>query len=533
MSIIDKVFLDKIERPRLGRYAFRGQANAKWKLYSAATRRLISEQIIQPSGTGATGNDQFPRIYKSYHGDELIAPARTAGFDIEEGRVVSDLQLLAKLQHFGAATGLIDFTWPPLIALWFACAEQRDRDGELVDGTVFVVNLNDTDKYQRVFNDQRVFNGEEAIDKLFPPNDGRVLPLYWEPKVRSEASARILRQQSVFVLVRSLGLEDVVQKIKIEASDKEDIKKELAGLGISELSLFMDIHGFSMVNGPDAPVRQMNDPDVYLIQGNTFYQQGDYNDAIKSYDKCISIAQDSHEAYYLRGNAKAETRDYEGAIKDYDSAAEKGAIAFDRWAILFNRGNAKVALDKYEDALRDYDKAVQLAQKLHLESSTGMIVYNRANTKTILGKYEDAIQDYDEAIRLRPESRKNARFNKGNVLVITGRFPEALQCYGESIREGYSKAERNIKSLEGVLQSIGEAEYKCPQHGSTGPVSVVITVNDGSRVPRVFGFDGSVGNTGNRGGNRLPGGEGYSGGHPFVVEVRAGNLPSSPGQTVL
>ena len=39
----------------------------------------------------------------------------------------SPLQLLARLQHFGAATGLLDFSYSPLVALWFACEDPSPR----------------------------------------------------------------------------------------------------------------------------------------------------------------------------------------------------------------------------------------------------------------------------------------------------------------------------------------------------------------------------------------------------------------------
>ena len=123
MTIINKKYLSEISKFTSG-YAFRGQANSNWQLHSGATHRLIKhyhENIIQAPN--------FPRIYANYHSDVLIKPAQTNGFDIDDGYQISDLQLLAKLQHFEAATGLLDFTWNPLVALWFACKDNEDCVG--------------------------------------------------------------------------------------------------------------------------------------------------------------------------------------------------------------------------------------------------------------------------------------------------------------------------------------------------------------------------------------------------------------------
>ena len=88
-----------------GTYAFRGQEDIKWPLISSATRRLCTyykkELHTIPN---------FQRCYIDYHEDVLLNPARMNGFGIEKGRDLSDLEVLAKLQHFGAATGLLDFT---------------------------------------------------------------------------------------------------------------------------------------------------------------------------------------------------------------------------------------------------------------------------------------------------------------------------------------------------------------------------------------------------------------------------------------
>ena len=53
---------------------------------------------------------------------DLISESEGIGTRSEEmGRQLSDLEILAELQHFGAATCLIDFSRSALVALWFAC----------------------------------------------------------------------------------------------------------------------------------------------------------------------------------------------------------------------------------------------------------------------------------------------------------------------------------------------------------------------------------------------------------------------------
>ena len=59
-----------------------------------------------------------------------------------EGSTLSDLELLAELQHFGSDTGLLDFTYNPLVALFFACKPSNKNNGK--DGAVYCFNRMDT-----------------------------------------------------------------------------------------------------------------------------------------------------------------------------------------------------------------------------------------------------------------------------------------------------------------------------------------------------------------------------------------------------
>jgi len=115
-----------------GTYAYRGQGNAKWRVESAAYRRLKKSD----------GNPPDWERFLSYHREQILEPARMNGYGFKDGKELSDLELLAELQHYGAATCLIDFTRDFLVALWFACQTCKDEQSVKQAGKVLILNIN-------------------------------------------------------------------------------------------------------------------------------------------------------------------------------------------------------------------------------------------------------------------------------------------------------------------------------------------------------------------------------------------------------
>ena len=526
MTLLNEKYLSQLSTLR-GRCAFRGQANSTWKLHAAATRRLIQhwdgdESIIHTPG--------FPRLYATYHHEVLIEPSRTNGFDIAQGHRISDLQLLAKLQHFGAATGLLDFTWNPLIALWFACATAA-RDSNACDGKVFVVDLNDPIKFQRVGSDE----GQQRVTAIFSSEATAKKTRYWEPRIQGEAAQRVLRQRSVFVIGCPVVPEDaIVTSLDVTASEKEQLVQELeAHFDLSNRSLFMDIHGFSVANGAVADVPQMDDPNYYLFNGNRFAQQGDWLHAIASYNRCIDLAPDIGETYFLRGNAKAERREYSEALRDYDAAIHHKdkplhnmnpdlvvLFAPYLWMVYFNSGNVKAELDDAAGSVSDYTAAIQTFNAHYQNSQPPVLFFNRANALAMLDRFEEAIDDYDQAIRL---GYRVAHFNKGNTLVRLGNFGDALPCYDASLREETSLTgtSQNRNAVQEILALIDGTAYDFGQQEDVAGqrvLEVAVQAARRNRQDQHFIFCGNSGNTGNLG-FRVPGGKGFGGKHGFRVCV--------------
>lgn len=66
-----------------------------------------------------------------FYETSLLRHARHKGFDTENGKILTDFELLAKLQHHGAATRLVDFSKNVLVALWFAIQDNKEETGLL------------------------------------------------------------------------------------------------------------------------------------------------------------------------------------------------------------------------------------------------------------------------------------------------------------------------------------------------------------------------------------------------------------------
>lgn len=82
---------------------FRGMADHRWELLpSIARQTLVIEQ---------TEHKMVSELMRLYPG--------------EFADITSDFDLLAKMQHYGLPTRLLDFSTNPLVALYFACHDKR------------------------------------------------------------------------------------------------------------------------------------------------------------------------------------------------------------------------------------------------------------------------------------------------------------------------------------------------------------------------------------------------------------------------
>lgn len=202
-SVID--WHNLMENYRVNLYKFRGQSDVNWKLIPKAGRPEYNNQ-----------NDQ--NIFKQWK--------RRAKFYLKHENL-NDWEMLSIAQHTGLPTRLLDWSHNPMVALFFCCIENLDKDG-----AVFI------------------FPAETyVIPENNDPFNQKIDVLFYQPITSNE---RLANQYGYFSIHKSPKQEfnakstlGEIEKIIIPSKLKKDLILMLNQYGINFLTLFPDLEGLS------------------------------------------------------------------------------------------------------------------------------------------------------------------------------------------------------------------------------------------------------------------------------------------------
>ena len=185
--------------------------------------------------------------------------------------------------------------------------------------------------------------------------------------------------------------------------------------------------------------------EAFFHRGNDRYDAGNYEAAIKDFDKAIEIDAKfvdkymprlRRKAYNLRGNAKFKSKLYVEAIKDYDKS-----IALDPkcpW-VYYNRARANAKTGHYKNAIKDYTTIIKLMP------DDDFAYYMRGNIKTEIGDYKEAVSDYNKAIKIDPYYFE-AYCKRGDAEFDLEQYHKAIKTYKKAMR----LRRNNQEALNGI-----------------------------------------------------------------------------------
>jgi tetratricopeptide (TPR) repeat protein len=166
-----------------------------------------------------------------------------------------------------------------------------------------------------------------------------------------------------------------------------------------------------------------NKVNLYLELGSLWFINGDYEEAIASYDKALEIKPDYYEVWGNRGVALNDLGKYEEAIASYDKVLE---IKPDKHEVWYNRGIALINIGRNEEAIASYDKVLEIKPDKHEAwYSRGVVLGN-------LARYEEAIASYDKALEIKP-AQEQVIYNKACAFALQGNIDLAIDNLGQAI----------------------------------------------------------------------------------------------------
>jgi hypothetical protein len=218
------------------RWWFRGQPDEKWDLLPSVRRGYTKQE-------------------EKYLTNLFYTRARTRYKDCPD-----DLDFggwLALMQHYCLPTRLLDWTWSPLVAAYFATKYSFDfyniNFDELTDAAIWMMephNLNESQGYERVFPPLNA----KSLEPLIKPaikgeDDSEIKAIAASPL---ETDFKMLTQQGAFTihvteepLNKMVGCDIWLKKIIIPAAYIPNIAMELDVLGIRLADLFPDLHNLA------------------------------------------------------------------------------------------------------------------------------------------------------------------------------------------------------------------------------------------------------------------------------------------------
>ena len=218
---------------------------------------------LRPTIGRSVGYFSATKAYSDWNEMDLLHRFRRRAFP-HLGRDVTAGEALFHARHHGLPTRLLDWTANALFALYFACREDNKQDKT---GVVYAI-LNRTENREHILNPYEIARLDSesqvvehfATDKRKPVGGEKtehwikiVYPIFTSPRIVAQDSAFTIHSNPSIGVAQYAGARFWPNRLDIDAlfhwcvasKRKEEIIRQLSGLGITYRAVFPDLDGIA------------------------------------------------------------------------------------------------------------------------------------------------------------------------------------------------------------------------------------------------------------------------------------------------
>jgi hypothetical protein len=233
---------DVLEELAIAGWAFRGQADTNWPLESSLTRYLKTF-----GGSPDEWVDREKKILHTFKRKAHLLLPRTP----EEGET---LEWLALMQHHGAPTRLLDFTWSPYVAAFFAL-ERATQDAAIwaissgpkvpnYIGSYISALLNRVLELEHSKTLSDEFRQAAETEEIQPILMGD--PVLMNQRMTTQAGTFIIPTMHIDLPIESIVPQSSILKLKlISKSLRKQTMDRLYNMNINNATLFPGVDGLA------------------------------------------------------------------------------------------------------------------------------------------------------------------------------------------------------------------------------------------------------------------------------------------------
>ena len=141
--------------------------------------------------------------------------------------------------------------------------------------------------------------------------------------------------------------------------------------------------------------RWPDSPNAWLSAGEALRTCGEYEKAIKAFQKCLALDPDQHNAWTSIGFTRMRQGNYEEAIAAYENALDIKPDAPEPWMGI---GNVRARDQKrYDEAIVAYEKC------LEIEPDDHRTLANLSIARMARGDYDEALEACEAALDIKPD----------------------------------------------------------------------------------------------------------------------------------